>query len=72
MLRRSLGFPVFVVVAAAGGIGARLFWDATASQQDPPIWAPILVAVLVIPVALALKVRVDRRYDRRARRGAAR
>ncbi len=68
MSRMSLGFPAFIVVATAGGIGARLLWNVTGGHQDPPIWAPILTALLVIPVALAVKARVDRR----ARRGLSR
>ncbi|MFW3477416.1 hypothetical protein [Streptomyces microflavus] len=65
MPRISLGFPTFVVVATAGGIGARLLWNMTGGHQEPPIWAPILTGLFVIPVALVVKVQVDRR----ARRG---
>lgn len=65
MSRISLGFPVSVAVVIAGGIGARLLWNATGGHQDPPIWAPVLTGLLVIPVALAVKAQVDRR----ARRG---
>ncbi|MBD3550829.1 hypothetical protein [Streptomyces sp. SP18CM02] len=61
MPRISLGFPVLITVAIAGGIAARLFWDATANRQEAPIWVPILVGFLVITVGLAFKVQVDRR-----------
>ncbi|GGZ83159.1 hypothetical protein [Streptomyces rubiginosohelvolus] len=64
MPRVSLGFPVLITVAITGGIAARLFWNATANHQEPPIWVPILVGFLVITVGLAFKVQVDRRVRR--------
>ncbi|MFF2731836.1 hypothetical protein ACFVS9_28495 [Streptomyces sp. NPDC058008] len=72
MLYKHRGLIALITVATAGGIVARLVWDAATDRQDPPIWATLAISALIVLIATVVEAQVDRRQARRTRRGAAR